>query len=363
MPPTETQGDIRSDLEAAFEQHEPSENTQEVAEKAPEDTSQTTLEAPAATEAPATGSEASPPAAEAAPDTPTPSAEPGATPPADATAPAAEPVARAPGSWTPEARELWVQIPPRAREEIDRREREISRAMTQSAEARKFHSEFSAAMQPYMGFIAAEKSTPMQAVQYMMQTGAALRVGTPAQKAQLVAETIKNFGVDLRALDQILAGQQPSTDPMDQVNRLVEQRLAPIVGQFEAMQNRSQQAASAAAQSEIERFASDPKNEFFGDVQDLVADIIDLGLQRGQQVSLTDAYQRAILIHEPTRRVIEARKAREHAQQKTVVARAAQGTAASVAPSATVRQKQVTASDDVRSAIEKSIEQLQGQGR
>lgn len=360
MSTTETQDDLRSDLEAAFNQHEVSTST----EAATTDTSPT-AEAPTdGAEAPAATPEASAPPVDAAAAPPGDPVAPTSTDtqPADTSA-AQEPAIRAPGSWTPEARELWAQIPPRAREEIDRREREISRAMTQSAEARKFHSEFEKSMQPYMGFIAAEKSTPMQAVQYMMQTAAALRVGTPTQKAQLVAETIKNFNVDLRTLDQLLADQSVPDDPMDRVNQLVEQRLAPIVGQFEAIQHRNQQAATQAAQSEIERFATDPKNEFFGDVQDLVADIIELGLQRGQQVSLTDAYQRAILLHEPTRRVIEARKAREQAHQKTSAARAAQGTAASVAPSATVRPVKVTASDDVRSAIEKSIEQLQGQGR
>ena len=183
MPPAfeEDSGDLRKTLEAAID---------EADNQDPE----VSLDTPAAIDAPAPLDEASPAPADTAPvpvegqaapasDTPTP------TPPPNV-APDADPLAKPPGSWTPVAREKWNNLDPEVRQEVWKREREASRALTISAEARKFQDQFERTIHPYMGFIAAENSNPLQAVNFMMQTAALLRVGTKEQKVETVANVI-----------------------------------------------------------------------------------------------------------------------------------------------------------------------------
>ena len=276
------------------------------------------------------------------------------------------PYAKAPGTWTPVARESWSNLPPEVKQEVWKREREASRALTMSTEARRWQEDFNKTMQPYLGFIAAEQSTPLQAVNYMMQTAAALRVGTPQQKVQLVAQIIGQYGIDLEALDTVLAGKTPQYNPQVAIEQMVNQRMAPIMQQIQQQNFQQEQQLQQQVDSDLTNFvnATDekgrPKHEFFQDVQDVMADLIQVSTQRGHTLGLTEAYERAIMMHEPVRRVIEARKQRQSATQLTAAATQAQGTAASIVPSNEVEVVKPAAGNSIRASIEAAISAQQG---
>lgn len=318
-------------------------------------TTSTTSDTPAEGEAPTTDVPAQPT---------TPPGE--AAAPADTTTPApGDPDARAPGSWTPQAREKWGKLDPEIRKEVWKREREASRAMTISSDARKFANEFEKTVQPFMGFITAEKATPMQAFASLMQSGAILRVGTQQQKVALVADTIRRYGVDLGQLDSFLAGQKPANDPQQMVQQLVQQQLQPIqqqLSRFQQMEQQELQQVDSQIDAEIETFANDPKNEFWNDVQHLVPDIMELSARSGKVLSLTEAYQRAILFHEPVRQVIDARKQKQTLAQKAQQAAKARNAGSSVTSSASVASSvaQPAAGDSIRADIERAIAAQQG---
>lgn len=310
-------------------------------------------EAPKTGELPKEPGEAKPPVAPAAPAAP--------TPPVSSPAPSPEGTDKAPGTWTPVAREKWATVDPEIKKEIWKREREASRAFTISEDARRLQAEFERTLQPYMGFIAAEKSTPLQAVNNMMQTAAALRVGTPQQKVSIVAGIIQNFGIDLNALDSVLAGQKPEFNPMQQIEALVNQRVAPIQQQLQEYQQLSRRQVDTQVTSELDSFinATDekgkPKHEFYADVSEIMADLMEIDHRRGGNMDLTQAYDRAILMSEPVRRVIEGRKQTEAANRANEKARQARGAAISVVPSAEVSIQEPAPGDSVRSAIEFAI--------
>jgi hypothetical protein len=297
-------------------------------------------------------------------DTPTPETPPGDTPPPE-TPPETPPIVQAdpndkpPGTWTPLAREKWGKVDPDIKAEVWKREREASRALNMSADARRLEQEFNRTIQPYMTFIAAENSTPLNAVQNMMATAAVLRIGTQEQKVRLVADTIRRFGVDLRALDSVLAGQQPQFDPASSIQTEIQKALAPF------RQQQEQQARFAAEQldrevdQELDTFIADPKHEFYGDVKDTMADLIQLAAQKGQSMGLTDAYDRAILMHEPVRRVIAARQQTNGLLSGTKAAQRARGAAVSVTPSSSV-QGQAPEPNTIRGAIEAAIAKTEG---
>ena len=263
----------------------------------------------------------------------------------------------APKAWKPGPREHWDKLPGDVKSEIGRREREISIGMRESAESRRVASEFTTAIQPYMHFIEAEQSTPVQAVKNMMQTAAIFRTGTAQQKAQTAAHIIKNFGVDIPMLDSMLAGNHQS----DPVQRQIQEGLAPVHAlqqQIRQMQQqRAQEIDSSAAQT-ISQFGADPKNEFFDDVRETMADILDLATQRGQSMGLQTAYDRAIMMHDDISQIVTQRKITEQAGKRSGPARQARARAVSVtgAPSlGDPSPKSESMRDDILNAIDSQI--------
>lgn len=260
---------------------------------------------------------------------------------------------KAPNSWKPAMREKWSSLPKEIQQEIARRERDINKGMHESGEARRFQNEFERTVQPFQSFIAAENSTPLKAVQNMMQTAATLRIGSPQQKAQTVAHLIKNFGIDVKTLDSMLAGSY-QTDP---VQRQIQEAVAPV----QEMVNRyQQQEASRHAElnqnvgSELENFAADPANEFFDDVRDTMADIMDMATNRGQKIDLSTAYNRAIMMHDDIADVVTQRKLLEQAKRKNASTQAARKKAVSISGAPTVggdAEPTVSMRQDIERAI------------
>lgn len=264
----------------------------------------------------------------------------GAPPAAPGVAAPAQPV-RAPGSWTPEARETFAALPPVAQREIMRREREISDTMQRTVEARRFHEEVTRTLAPYDAMIRAEGSNPTQAISSLMQTAAALRTGSPAYKAQLVAKMIADFAIPIDVLDQaILATQRPGSTgapgpgaPPPELQQMLAQQLAPIqqfMQQFQQNQQQTQQQQLQQATQSLEEFANDPANEFVYDVGQDMADLLELAAKRGQVLTLQDAYRRATLAHPSISQILENRRATQGATQQTAAARRAKNAAASV---------------------------------
>ncbi|MEQ1572778.1 MAG: hypothetical protein ABL993_00895 [Vicinamibacterales bacterium] len=248
---------------------------------------------------------------------------------------------RAPGSWTPEARETFAALPPVAQKEIMRREREISDTLNHTAEARKFHEEVTRTLAPYEAMLRAEGSNSVAAIDSLMKTAAALRTGSPAYKAQLVAGMIRDFAIPIDVLDQAIValqqGRGPAAAPQPgaggNIEQIIQQQLAPIqqfMTQFQQTQQQTQQAQMQQAAQSLEEFAADPANEFIQDVGQDMADLLEMAAKRGQPLSLQDAYRRATLAHPSISQILENRRATQGAAQQTAAARRAKNAAASV---------------------------------
>ncbi len=351
--------DLRATIEAAVEEHENKDTSAEVSEGLGAVSAPAPSPAPSPSPTDARDVAASAPAAPPMVQT----AEPQnvATLPVMQPAPAPNGTDKAPGSWTPAAREKWATTDPEVKQEIWKREREAQRALTQSSEARKFSQEFNNTIQPFLGFIAAENSTPLQAVQHMMQTAALLRVGTPQQKVTMVADLIRSYGIDLHALDSVLAGQMPQFNPQMALQQEIQRQLQPVQQLLQTHQTQAkhqEQLLEQEVASEWEQFSS--QNEFAEDLRETMADLIEIATRRGQHMGLTEAYERATLMHEPVRRVIEGRKQAQAAQEAAKRARNARNAAGSITPSSETGVVQPVPGDSIRSALEFAIAQQQG---
>lgn len=281
--------------------------------------------------------------------------------------------ARPPVSWTPAAREEWAKVPPAVQQEVMRREREITQTLAHTAEARNFHTEFSRTIQPFMGDIQAENSSPMKAVENLMNTAAWLRRGSVEQKASVVANIIKTYGVDVNALDELLSsgqvrdpsvyggqGQHAGVDPG--LQQLLDQRLAPmqqfITGLQEKLQAAEQQSMQKVEQSSLE-FLNDPANEFAWDVKDDMADIMDMAAKRGQQMSLQEAYRRATMLHPEVSKILESRRTLPEPLSPAAI-RAKQNASASISNSGapTASDEDDDGTGDLRSDLRSSIRRV-----
>jgi hypothetical protein len=209
---------------------------------------------------------------------------------------------KAPNSWKPAEREHWAKMPKEAQQAVQRRELEIQRSLSETSTIRRWANDFANVIAPYSHLIRAQNSTPLIAIQNLMQTSAGLTQGSSKQKASIVAQICKNFAVDITELDNELAAMQGNGgNQQNQGNSALPpafaQALKPIYDFMGNIQNTVQQRDQQLQQSSqqvVEDFLNDPRNEFADDLADEMADIMEMAAKRGQKVTVPQAYQRAI---------------------------------------------------------------------
>ncbi len=240
-----------------------------------------------------------------------------------------EPKFRAPQSWKPLAREKWSALPPEVQEEIARREGEVPKALEEASQAKRFQQAVTETLRPYEMLARAAGQHPVQYAAGLMQTAAALQTGAPQQRAAVVANIIRQFGVDVEQLAAALDGQpmapQAQQQPVDP-RAIFREELERVRGQ----------ALEQHHSHEVETFARD--HEFANDaaVRRRMAALIMAEAEAGVEISLTDAYDQVVQSHPEYRSVMEQRKAAEaaaKAQASTQRARVA-GNGIKTSPSA-----------------------------
>lgn len=292
----------------------------------------------------------------------------------NANAPAAEvkqeataaPALPPPQAWKGPLKSKWSSLDPEIQAEVTRREREILREFGVSAIARKTANELTEIVRPYEARIRANGLQPLQAVNELFKADHLLSTAPPVQRAQYMARLIKQYGVDIQALDSALAGEAP--DPAaSRFEQILEQRLAPVQ-QFIQYQQQQQQAyqqqSQQAAVAEIQAMMDNPtKYPYFEDVREDMADLIDLAAKRGTVLSPGDAYDRAVRMNPETAAQLAAAQSatsqRQQAQVQSAQAQKALQASASV-KGAPVGQPVNTQANSLRDTIEAAMAQING---
>jgi len=341
--------DRRAAVEAAFDQAEQEDSS--IPEADPPAGEDPPAEAtPPATDGtpPEPGTETEVEPAEPSPETPPEPAEgPGAEVPPEPAEPAAEPQPEyaAPIGWRGDAKQEWAKLPPKVQEEVVKREREIGGALRESAEARQFQTQFQETIRPFESIIAAQGSDPLTATRNMMQTGAALVMGTPAQKAQTVAQIVQQYGVDIDHLAAAIDGQAPAEGvpgngagaPDPAMQQWLQQQLAPVQQFMGTMQQQQQQAANQTrheAATDIETFSTDPKNAYFEDVRDVMGDLMEVATRQGRELSLQQAYDHACMLDPRIASQYRQQQAAPSVEEAQTAAERRAAAASSIAPRA-----------------------------
>ena len=237
-------------------------------------------------------------------------------------------------------REKFKDLPADIQGEILRREVDMSRGMEIVADARKFKQEFDNKVAPYQAEMASRGVTAMDAFDNYLSTAYKLRHSPPAEKAALVGGLIQQYGVPIELLDQVLVNQQnmgpgngaaPQGDP--NVTYAIQQAMAPYQQFMDSVQQNQLRSAEQVQQDvrgEITAFAQDEKNEFYEDVKLEMATFLEAAAQRNQNMTLQEAYDRAILLRPDLAEVVAQRKLQSEADARNSAAAAAKAKAVGV---------------------------------
>lgn len=322
--------DLREALESAVEEHSTPEpvSTPEATPAAPVEAADAPVESSPAS----SGEEATPSESVQSKDSSLPSIEEVAEQASDQSAVQSETAAekefrarvdRAPQSWKGDAKKVWEQLPLNVRQEVVRREREITNKLNETAPLKQRMDSLIEVLTPHRERIqAVHGGNPLQAIDRMLNVERIMFSGSTSDKAQLVARMIKEFKVDIVALDNLLAGEplpqqvQQQTD----IERLLEQKLAPVQQFIQSQQQMEQQRAAKIEQEAVhtvETMAVDPQFPYFEDVREDMADLIEMSAKKGVALSLPDAYNKAIRMNDG---VFQATNVRSNTQAATQAA-------------------------------------------
>jgi hypothetical protein len=222
---------------------------------------------------------------------------------------------KAPIDWGAKEREDWSKIPRHLQEKVMSREKEISTMLQSTAEARKTHEQFTQLADRYGAVLAGVAgNSPMETANNLFSTVANLRVGSPIQKAQIIANMIKQFDVDVNTLDSTLVGAAPPQEiqQASHIERILAERLAPfeaLMGQQRALENQQKQQRAEAAQDEVINFSQ--QAEFLNDVRLDMADLLDMAAARGVNMTMQEAYDKCCALNPQISTVLAERKKRE----------------------------------------------------
>ena len=207
---------------------------------------------------------------------------------------------KAPVNWGPKERESWSKVPRNLQENIMRREKEVNTLMQTTAEARKTHDQMGQLTSQYGMALSDFGSNATEAASNLFSTVASLKMGSPMQKAQIVADMISTFGVDINTLDSAIVGAAPTQEAQqnNDFERMLSERMAPFEAQMGQQKAYAQQQATQRQDSANTEVANFQQNaEFLNDVRHDMADMIDMASKRGIDMSLEDAYKKACAVH------------------------------------------------------------------
>lgn len=199
---------------------------------------------------------------------------------------------KAPASWKGDAKQVWDALPEQARREVVRREKQVNQVLQETATARQAYTALQQTTQKYGEKFQQWNAHPIQALEQFMEADRNLSSGPMENRAAYMARLIKEYAIDINALDSALAGTAPApqVDMMSQVEALVNQRLAPIQQRLQA----EEQAQTQQIAQTIRAMENNPKYPHFEDVREEMADLIEINFSRGVTLSLDDAYNKIV---------------------------------------------------------------------
>lgn len=221
-------------------------------------------------------------------------------------------VATPPNTWRGEAKALYDALPPQVKAEIHKRESDFHRGIGEYRGWAQIGQTLDAAVQPHAQMLraaiqAGEYENAPAAVGDALDAMRVFRTGSADEKAGLVLSLVNRFGItpeSLQAANERMQNTSPEVAALHKELREIRTMMA--------RQSAEQQSAGPSHEvvAEVERFMTNPKNEFAKHLRPTMTRLVEQGLAS----SLQEAYDKACEQDPTVKAKLTAR--RQEAEQK-----------------------------------------------
>jgi len=199
-----------------------------------------------------------------------------------------------PSSWKEDELQEWEAAPEHIRKAVERREREMTRFMEESAPRRKLAETFEQTTSRYADILEQAGIDPMSAYDESLQLYKILRSDDESLKRQAINHIAQTYGVKLDAKDE----------PSDPITSAIRQELQGIKSELGNWKQQQAEAQQMEAAAQIESFAKGKQH--FEQVRYPMGQLIEAGIA----TDLNDAYDKALkLTGLSENKVTQAKKA------------------------------------------------------
>ena len=236
------------------------------------------------------------------------------------------PVDEAPKGLSIGMRENWKNLDSQTKDEFKRYEERIGGMAQKYAHDARRAQAMDKVMQPYSQLMQMNGG-PQNILPGLLQTGAALQTGNEVERARTVAGLISQFQVNPAQVAGFLKGESVEPSQNEQMQQMVNQQMAPVQQELHQLRQRDMQMRQQGQEQikgKIREFAQ--ANEFYGDLSETMADIMDVAARNGREMGLQEAYDAAAWQHPEIRKVMLARQSQGQVQQRKRAASSIHGT-------------------------------------
>ena len=236
------------------------------------------------------------------------------------------PVDEAPKGLSIGMRENWKNLDSQTKDEFRRYEERIGGMAQKYAHDARRAQAMDKVMQPYSQLMQMNGG-PQNILPGLLQTGAALQTGNEVERARTVASLINQFQVNPAQVAGFLKGESVEPTQNEQMQQMVSQQMAPMQQELQQLRQRDMQMRQQGQEQikgKIREFAQ--ANEFYGDLSETMADIMDIAARNGREMGLQEAYDAAAWQHPEIRKVMLARQSQGQVQQRKRAASSIHGT-------------------------------------
>jgi hypothetical protein len=184
------------------------------------------------------------------------------------------------------AREAWKETPKAIKDELAKRERDYAKGLQKNAESAKRAEYMDTVLSGHARYLQSSGQPVGAVLNNLLSVASTLQFAPQEQRAAAIAGLIRDFGVDIETLDNVLVSR-PAPARQEAPQGLTAEQVMQIMEQRESQSRVSQT---------LEQFAN--THEFYADVRGDMADLLDLAAKRGQEMTLDEAYKKACAMND-----------------------------------------------------------------
>lgn len=225
----------------------------------------------------------------------------------------------APKTWRKEALAAWETLPEVVKAEVAKREEDMFKGIEGYKQSATVGENFHKVIAPHLDYLQRAGVNPYQELEGMLEYGKIMRLGSQAERMQLLSAIAQQYNID--PLD--LAEHQTSQPYVDPAVKALQAEINNLKSVRQQETSQSEIQLRNENQARIDSFKADPKHTDFDLLESEMAAFISTGVCK----TLDEAYEKALWANPVTRAKEQQRQTAEltaQSQAKVEAAKKAQ---------------------------------------